>query len=41
MPKNKDEHIALKIHGTKGALFLDIEPNRERLTGKIDGDNIE
>ena len=41
MAKNKEEHIALKIHGTKGALFLDIEPNRERLTVKIDGDNIE
>ena len=40
LPKNKEEHIALKIHGTKGALFLDIEPYRERLTVKIDGDNI-
>ena len=41
LPKNKEEHIELKIHGTKGALFLDIEPYRERLTIKIDGDNIE
>ena len=41
LPKNKEEHIELKIHGTKGVLFLDIEPNRERLTVKIDGDNIE
>ena len=41
MPKNKEEHIEIKIHGTKGVLFLDIEPNRERLTVKIDGDNIE
>ena len=41
LPKQKEEHIELKIHGTKGALFLDIEPYRERLTLKIDGDNIE
>jgi len=41
LPKNKEEHIELKIHGNKGALFLDIEPYRERLTVKIDGDNIE
>ena len=41
LPKNKEEHIELKIHGTKGALFLDIEPYRERLTVKIDGDNID
>ena len=41
LPKNKEEHIELKIHGTKGALFLDIEPHRERLTIKVDGNNIE
>ena len=41
LPKQKEEHIEIKIHGTKGALFLDIEPNRERLTIKIDGENIE
>ena len=41
LPKNKEEHIEIKIHGTKGVLFLDIEPNRERLTVKIEGDNIE
>ena len=41
MPKNKEEHIEIKIHGTKGAIFLDIEPSRERLTAKIDGKNIE
>ena len=41
LPKQKEEHIEIKIHGTKGALFLDIEPNRERLTIKIEGENIE
>jgi|TARA_B110001454_G_scaffold194898_1_gene196788 predicted dehydrogenase len=41
LPKNKEEHIEIKIHGTKGAIFLDIEPSRERLTAKIDGKNIE
>lgn len=41
LPKQKEEHIEIKIHGTKGALFLDIEPNRERLTLKIDGEDIE
>jgi predicted dehydrogenase len=41
LPKQKEEHIELKIHGTKGALFLDIEPYRERLTLKVDGDNID
>ena len=41
LPKQKEEHIELKIHGTKGALFLDIESYRERLTLKVDGDNIE
>ena len=41
LPKQKEEHIEIKIHGTKGALFLDIEPYRERLTIKVEGDNIE
>ena len=41
LPKKKEEHIDLKIHGTKGTLFLDIEPTRERLTVKIEDKNIE
>jgi len=41
LPKNKEEHIEIKIHGSKGTLFLDIEPNRERLTLKIEGKNID
>ncbi len=41
LPKGKEEHIEIKIHGTKGALFLDIEPYRERLTIKVEGENIE
>jgi len=41
LPKYKEEHIEIKIHGSKGALFLDIEPYRERLTLKIEGNNID